>query len=101
MKVKLTVLLLCFLYSCELRYEDNERLFFKGKLANNDNADVANIPIEIYASNIWLNVFEVENLNSRNFFEDVDLIGNGLSAADGSYGYYNFSTRRTFFSSLH
>ncbi len=86
MKVKLTLVLLCFLFSCQIRYEDNERLFLKGKLANNDNAAVANIPIEIYASNIWLNVFEVENLNSRNFFEDVDLIGNGLSAANGSYG---------------
>jgi len=86
MKVTLALIVLFLFSSCQLVYEDNERLFFKGQAEGLNKEAIAGIPVEIYASNTPLTVFELEDLDSNRFFDDIDLIGKGFSNSDGSYG---------------
>ncbi len=85
MKVKLTILLLCFLYSCEILYEDNERLLFKGEIKDLTNLPLTDIAVEVYATNFSISDFQLENLSRENSFEDINLIGQNVSNEQGVF----------------
>lgn len=85
MRITLTLFLLCFLYSCELRYEDNERLLFKGEIKGLTDLPLADISVEVYATNFSISDFQLETLSRENSFEDINLIGENFSNEQGAF----------------
>lgn len=85
MKVLLCAILLYLLYSCELRYEDNERFLFKGEITDITNVPLAKVAVEIYAVNFSVSDFRLETLSRENSFEDINLIGENFSNEQGAF----------------
>lgn len=93
MRIVSLMLVLSLMFSCELRYEDNERLVFNGKILGVNNAPLSNISTELYATNFSVNDFELDPLLVSRFFDDIDLIGYGFSESDGAYSITSISPR--------
>lgn len=93
MRITLTLFFLCFLYSCELRYEDNERLLYKGEIKGLTDLPLADISVEVYATNFSISDFQLETLSRENSFEDINLIGQNVSNEQGTFNVTTISPK--------
>ncbi len=74
---------LMFLYtSCELEYNDNQRLLFKGTLDNIADKNYPDLPVEAYASGNFLSFALILPIAQ---YKDIDLIGSSVLDDKGSF----------------
>ena len=69
------------LTSCQLDFEDNQRLLFKGNVSDTADNPISGLPIEIYASG---------NSGTASSYE---LIGTGESESNGTFSVVTLSPK--------
>ncbi|MCL6274315.1 hypothetical protein M3P19_09860 [Muricauda sp. 2012CJ35-5] len=76
------VVSMLFLFSCELYYDDNTRLLFKGNLSASFGTETAALPIVAFASGEFISPLLFFAISP---YEDVDVIGMSNIEVNGSF----------------